>query len=266
MKENRKALHVEAKPEDIATLKDLVQLAKESRIVALRLGKWAHISKVMDTDSTPGEIKQLVKFAMKHANYQGSMTGETIIGIAQLDGVASLTSKGGKVSLWMVMTTYLKMKDKFSLFAELHQTEDLGPVLAVTPACVEAETMISMMNKNVAAYLYYYLKNAALPERFLRNLLQETCDATLVAEIDDCNWEPSTGTLTTTQEKKEDEDLDELEGATWYKNAFDLQSLDKSIKSTTTRAPEELFDLDAAHSIKTIHNRHLKPTFCPGGR
>jgi hypothetical protein len=39
------------------------------------------------------------------------------------------------------------MKDMFSLFAELHQTEELGPVLAIIPACTEAETMVHMMNK-----------------------------------------------------------------------------------------------------------------------
>jgi len=39
VKENRKALHIEAKPEDMQELKDLVQLAKECGIVALRLGK-----------------------------------------------------------------------------------------------------------------------------------------------------------------------------------------------------------------------------------
>jgi hypothetical protein len=161
----------------------------------------------------------------------------------------------------MVLVTYLKMKDKFSLFAELHQPEALGPVLAITPACSEAETMVSMMNKQVAAYLYYYLKDAAFPERFITNLLCATCDATLVVEIEECDWDPDTLTLTTPQEKLEDKDLDKLEGVAWYKNAFDLQSLDKSIKTTTSRAPEALFDLDATHSVKTIHNRHLKPSF-----
>jgi hypothetical protein len=263
VKENRKALHVEAKPADIEELKELVQLAKESGIVALRLGKRAHISEVMDADSTPGKIKRMVKFAMKHANYQGSMTGETITGITMLDGAVSTTAKGGEVSLRMVLLTYLKMKDKFSLFAELHQPEALGPVLAITPACPEAETMVTMMNKQVAAYLYYYLKDAALPERFVMNLLRATCDATLVAEIEECDWDPDTLILTTPQEKLEDKDLDELEGAVWYKNAFDLKSLNKSIRTTTNRAPEALFDLDATQSVKTIHNRHLKPSFIP---
>jgi hypothetical protein len=40
-----------------------------------------------------------------------------------------------------------------------------------------------MMNKQVAAFLYYFLKDAALSERFLMALLHETCNLTLVAEI-----------------------------------------------------------------------------------
>ena len=54
------------------------------------------------------------------------------------------------------------MKYMFSLFAELHQTEELGPVLAIIPACTEAETMVHMMNKQVAAFLYYFLKSSRM--------------------------------------------------------------------------------------------------------
>jgi len=102
VKENRKALHVEAKLEDMQELKDLVQLAKECGIMALRLGKRAHISEVMGNNSTPREIKRMVKFAMKHANYQELMMGETITGIALLDGEVSPMAGGGEVSLRMV--------------------------------------------------------------------------------------------------------------------------------------------------------------------
>jgi len=179
--EYRKALHVEAKPEDMQELKDLVQLAKECGIVAQRLGKRAHINEVMDNNSTPGEIKRTIMFLMKHANYQGLMTGETITGIALLDGEVSPTVRGGAVSLRMVLLNYLKMNDKFSLFVELHQTEELGPVLAIIPACTKAKTMVHMMNKQVATFLYYFLKDAALPVRFMMDLLQATCDANLVA-------------------------------------------------------------------------------------
>jgi hypothetical protein len=93
------------------------------------------------------------------------------------------------------------------------------------------------------------------------DLLRATCDATLVAEIKDCDWDLDTQTLTTPQEKKEDKGIDVLENAEWYKNAFNLQSLGKTTKPTANKDPEALFDLDANNSVKTIHNWHLKPTF-----
>ncbi len=53
----------------------------------------------MDNESTPVEIKRMVKYAMGHANYHGSMTGEMIVRIAFLDGGVLSTINGGVVSL-----------------------------------------------------------------------------------------------------------------------------------------------------------------------
>jgi hypothetical protein len=171
--ENRKAIHIEAKPEDKKELKDLFQFAKEQNIVSLCLGKCAHISEIMDVESTPGEIKRMVKYAMGHVNYQGLVTGETIVRIALLDGGVSPTANGDAVSLRMVLFYYFKMEDRFFVFAELHQTEELRPVLAIIPACKEVERLVHMTNKQIAAFLYYFLCDASLPKKFFMELLQE---------------------------------------------------------------------------------------------
>jgi hypothetical protein len=121
-----------------------------------------------------------------------------------------------------------------------------------------------MMNKQVAAFLFYFLTTiGALPKMFVMDLLKATCDATLVAEIADCEWDPDTQTITTPQEKKENKDLEEMENATWWNNAFDLKDIGKkSDKRAADKKPEELFDLDVdALSFATVHNRHLQPTF-----
>jgi hypothetical protein len=77
-------------------------------------------------------------------------------------GVAHGRRRSGVSKDGTVLLNYLKMKYMFSLFAELHQTEELGPVLAIIPACTEAETMVHMMNKQVAAFLYYFLKSSRM--------------------------------------------------------------------------------------------------------
>jgi hypothetical protein len=92
----------------------------------------------MDTESSPREIKRMVKYATGHTNYQGLMTGKTIVGIALVDGGEEPTSNGRVVSLQMVLINYFKMEDKFFVFAKLHQTEELRPVLAIIPAYLEA--------------------------------------------------------------------------------------------------------------------------------
>jgi hypothetical protein len=263
VREDRKVLHIETDSEDKKYLKDLIQFAKERNVFSLFLGKCARLSKVMDKDSTPGEIKKMVKCAMGHANYQGSMTGETIFGIDLLDGEVALTEGGGKVSLWMVLFNYFKMEDKFSVFAELHQLEELGPVLAIIPACTEAERLVQMMNKQVTAFLFYFLVDASLPEIFVLDLIKATCDATLVSKISECEWDSKTQTITITHKKKDDKDLNELENATWWNNAFDLKEMGKkSTKRAADKKPEVLFDLNAdALSFATVHEHHLKPTF-----
>jgi hypothetical protein len=155
------------------------------------------------------------------------------------------------------------MKDKFSVFAELHQSEELGPVLAIILACAEAERLVQMMNKQVAAFLFYFMVDASLPEKIVLDLIKATCDATLVPEISECEWDSKTQTITTPHEKKDDEDLDKLENTTWWNNVFDLKEMGKqSAKCAADKKTEVLFDLDAdAPSFATIHKRHLKPTF-----
>ncbi len=164
VQENRKLIHIEAKLEEKKELRDLLQCAKECNVISLHLGKPANISKVIDAKSTPGKIKRIVKYAMGHANCQGLMTGETIIGIALLHGGVLPTANGDAVSLQMILFNYFKLEDEFSVLSELHQTEELGPVLAIIFACKEAERLVQMMNKQVAAFLYYFLLDAALPK------------------------------------------------------------------------------------------------------
>ncbi len=108
-------MHIETNPADKKYLKELIQFVKERNLLSLFLGKQVRISEVMDNNSTPGEVKRMVECAMGHVNYQGSMTGESISGIFLLNGDVQFNK--GKVSLCMVLFTYFKMADKFSVFA-----------------------------------------------------------------------------------------------------------------------------------------------------
>ncbi len=52
---------------------------------------------------------------------------------------------------------------------------------------------------------------ASLPVTFVMDLIKVTCDPTLVKEIDECEWDPKTQTITTPDEKKDDDKAEELE-------------------------------------------------------
>ena len=69
--------------------------------------------------------------------------------------------------------------------------------------------------------------------------------------------------ITIPHEQKEENDIEELEKASWWNNAFDLKEIGKkNVKRVADKNPEKLFDLDAdALSFATVHNRHLQPTF-----
>jgi hypothetical protein len=54
---NQKVYHIECNHRYAAGIKWLAQVAKEANIVTKMWGKHAHVSKVIDKNSTPSEIK-----------------------------------------------------------------------------------------------------------------------------------------------------------------------------------------------------------------
>ena len=89
---NRKALHVhvECDRHHAADIRRLTQLAKEADLVSKKWGKHAHMREVVDKDSTPSEIKCLLKVAQTHTNNQCSMILENIVEITNLDGTTTV--------------------------------------------------------------------------------------------------------------------------------------------------------------------------------
>jgi hypothetical protein len=155
-------------------------MAKKNNLVEKMWGKHAHISKVVNKESTPSEIKRLIKVAQSHASYQCSMILEDIIGITNLDATAGIYDKEtgnflGTLSLRQALLRYLRLSDGHQLIAEVHQSEEvMGPVQAVIPSTPEAERMILMMNKNVPACIGNVLKDQGMPEPFLMELVKKS--------------------------------------------------------------------------------------------
>jgi len=251
-------------------IKRLVQLAKDEGCFKKMWGKNVHVSEVVDKDSTPSEIKRLARVAQVHCNYQCSMILEDLVGITNLNASADLYQEGVatplRLSLRLVLLRYIELSDKHSLFAELLQTNGvMGRVQAVIPNTPEAEQMILMMNKNFPAYIGHALNDRGLPDDFIMDLLNRSCEQTLLSEMSTCTWNSDTGVLTTQRESDENNSLEELEKASWFKDAFADLGLDADgSKKKLAPPPEALFNIDEDRSIKTIHNRNMVSHSLPG--
>ena len=93
------------------------------------------------------------------------------------------------------------MDDRHSLIDEAHQRGHMRSVDIVIPNIPEAETMVAMMNKQLPAYLTFYLDDLGMDKDFISKLLTRSCCPSLMHEIYSCQWDKETKMLTTPGEK-----------------------------------------------------------------
>jgi hypothetical protein len=149
------------------------------------------------------------------------------------------------------------MEDGHPIIAKAYQAGILMPTYVVIPNTPEAERMLLMMNKNLPAFLWYMLLEQGYPEQFIKDLLQHTCEASMLAEMYRCQWDKRTCTLTTDEEAKREKEVKAFKSASWFKDEFGLLPRAAGKEKNYT-APEALYNLAEAGSVKTIHDRHEK--------
>ena len=257
----RKTWHLEVPSKFATKMKGLVELAKTYKCVEAYWGIHAHLSEVTDFKSTASEAKKQVEIAQKHTNYEVSMTAEELVGVIDLDYASEVRhpTSGklvGRYSLRYALLNFVKMGDGRPAIAEAHQSDIAKPTYLVVPNTPEAERMIGMMNKNLPAYLYHTMIDYGLPAAFIEDLLENSCEATMLASRYRCKWDTATRTLTTDDNKVQAAKDMAFEGAAWFKDEFGLLGHNAARNATRFVAPEALFNLDDAGSRKTIHDRH----------
>ncbi len=99
------------------------------------------------------------------------------------------------------------------------------------------------------------LKEQGLPDEFINDLLKNSCEATMLAKMHQCKWDPVSKTLTMEEEVSQMANIKALEGVAWFKDEFGLLAKNPRNQKRYT-APEALFNLNKAGSRKTIHDRH----------
>ena len=109
------------------------------------------------------------------------------------------------ISFRHVLYKYVKMDDGHSLIAKAYQRGHMGSVDIVIPNTPESETMVAMMNKQLPAYLAFYLDDLGMDKDFIRKLLTRALCPALMHEMCSCQWNKETKVLTTPGEKEERE-------------------------------------------------------------
>jgi hypothetical protein len=190
------------------------------------------------------------------------MTAEELAGVINLDHLTDIKHPtSGKVvaqySLRHVLLNLIKMNNGCPAIAEAHQQDLLMPTHLIIPNTPEAEKLVGMMNKNLPAFLFHTLKEQGLPDEFIAELLQRSCEVTMLAEMSRCKWDVTTRTLMTEDKQKQAEKTKVFESAAWFKDKFGLLG-QRARNQKWYTAPEALFNLEDAGSQKTIHDRNRK--------
>ncbi len=256
----RKSWHLEVASKYAPKMKCLIQMAKEYGWVEHFWGVHAHLSKVTDIKSTLTKAKRQVEVAQKHTNYEVLMMPEELVGVINLNHVAPIMhpTTGLHVVSYTLrydLLNFVKMIDGHSLIAEAHQGDISLPTHIIIPNTPEAERLIGMMNKILPAFLLNVLKKQGLPEKFIDDLLKNSCEAAMLAKMHQCKWDPVNRVLTMEEEISQVEKIKAFGGAAWFKDKFGLLAQNSRNQKRYT-APEALFNLDESGSRKTIHDRH----------
>ena len=78
----------------------------------------------------------------------------------------------------------------------------MGSVDIVVPNTPEAESKVAMMNKQLPAYLTFYLEDQGLDNGFIRKLLTRAFFPVLMHKISSYEWDKATKVVTKPGEKE----------------------------------------------------------------
>jgi hypothetical protein len=217
----QKTWHLEVASKHATKMKGLVQMAKDYGIVEQFWVVYAHLSEVTDIKLLAGEAKKQVEMAQKHTNYEVSIMVEELVGVIDPDHPRTIlhpTTQKSIVSytLRYVFLNFVKMSDGCSAIAEVHQGELSKPTHIIIPNMPEAEQLVGMMNKNLPVFLFHTLQEQGFANDFINSLLRNSCEATMLADISRCTWDPVDQVLNTENEFAKEEKTKAFKGAAWF--------------------------------------------------
>jgi hypothetical protein len=258
----KKVFHGECDSKEKARVEYYVAHGKRKGIFKEILGPHVHVTTVTTYDSTPGDIRRADKFHMNTINYNFSMTSTDVPGFTYLNQKVDIREGETviqRVSLRYCLLSLFKLKDKSPLIAEVHQLAPGDSVQIVHPNIPEAEALLLNMQKHAGGFLFYDLLDAGIAEEFIQEMLRKFVDPMLVHEVEQCQWESATRTISTPAELEEDGAGKGVEEMPWYRDIvrqYEELQMDTDKGKKKYAAQHALFDLDGVQSIKTMHEKN----------
>jgi hypothetical protein len=277
----RKTLHIIAESDRCKYVQELFSYAKDFGYLTRYLGPNARAVTIAEdkkgkrgelaADLSKYDMSAVATYSRNHINYQANTRYDGIRGILDLDkefSIFSVTDPSqvvGRITLRYLLYNHIKSESGFPLFFEVHQGAPMGPVDVVVGDCEESERMVLMINKNPAAFFYFYLTTVGkMDEALVKKVIKSTMDPSFTNELDNCKWDPEKLLLTTPQDE-EAAKVAALEQAAWYKDAFGGTAFDMSKKEKRRQlGASELEDLHAECSVKTVTKKPGRYEGSPG--
>eukprot|EP00956_Cyclotella_meneghiniana_P000636 scaffold685_cov48-Cyclotella_meneghiniana.AAC.2 len=272
----RKTIHIDVEAGNVPYMHEIIKIAKEFGVVAKYFGKGVKAAIVVEknkkgkkgngeVDMSKYDLAAVAAWSIDHMNYQYNTMYDGIRGILNLDrefdvDPEDLSEDALKLSLRTLLYKRVKLGE-FPMFLEIHQGAPMMPVDVVIGNCAEAERMMLMINKNPAAYFFYYLRDVGkVDPEFLMKMLDKVMDPTLMKEIEKCKWDVKELVLTTPQDEENAKTMS-IEKAAWYKDEvgeslFDMAEKEKKEFSSKEQL-EDLYKEDK--SFQTITKKKDSP-------
>ena len=261
VKKFRQVWHLEAPVDKAKEILRIIGRAKELKLITSAFNSHTIIAEVMSKDDSIVDNERMMKTIVEVADYNYNMSSMKLNGFTNMSAGILIAGEGSEAITGLeFLPKVLKVAGGIPLIAEIYQIHPGCEVEVIFLDCPEGHHIIAQLQKNPAAYLYHALKNS-VDEPSVRRMAVGICEPVYVDEIDECEWNEETKTLTIPSEKEGNKIMEHKDSPFW-KLAIELVEKDEYEKKNKKKFnPDAFIDLDNVRSIKSIHNRSKTNSF-----
>ena len=234
VKKLRQVWHLEVPVDKAKEVLRIIRRAKELKLINAAFNSHTIIAEVMSKEDSIIDNERMMKTIVDVADYNYNMSSVKLSGFTNMSAGVLLAGEGTEAITGLeFLPKVLKVAGGIPLIAEIYQIHPGCEVEVIFLDCTEGHHIIAQLQKNPAAYLFHALRNS-VDEPSVRRMAVGICEAVYVDEIDECEWNEETKTLTIPSEKEGNKTLEHKDSLFW-KMARSLTRIPLSIWTTSGR-------------------------------